>query len=149
MRPAFLIARCLTFGLFLLIYLVCLRKFLTNDPHQLLANFFFVLAAFLLLQPTVNPWYWLWALPLSMFAKNRGWLLLPALLFIYYLRFRFGRWDGVYEVMGNSYSGSGLFDNFVIFAELGLIATVLIVGHLRCRKNAECAESETVSMSED
>ncbi len=149
MRPAFLIARCLTFGLFLLIYLMCLRKFLTNDPHQLLANFFFVLVAFLLLQPTVNPWYWLWALPLSMFAKNRGWLLLPALLFIYYLRFRFRRWDGVYEVLGNSYSGSGLFDNFVIFAELGLIAIVLIVGHFRSRQSDGYDENETEAKSED
>ena len=50
---------------------------------------FLTLAWFWLLAPTQNPWYWLWALPLIPFAKNRTWYLMSGLLFIYYLRFWF------------------------------------------------------------
>ena len=48
---------------------------------------FLTLAWFWLLAPTQNPWYWLWALPLIPFAKNRTWYLMSGILFIYYIRF--------------------------------------------------------------
>ena len=50
---------------------------------------FLTLAWFWLLAPTQNPWYWLWALPLIPFAKNKTWYLMSGLLFIYYIRFWF------------------------------------------------------------
>ena len=48
---------------------------------------FLVLAVFFFLQPTENPWYWLWALPFVCFARNRAWLLVSCWLFVYYVRF--------------------------------------------------------------
>ena len=60
-----------------------------NDPAAFCRAGFLTLAWFWLLAPTQNPWYWLWALPLIPFAKNRTWYLLSGILFIYYIRFWF------------------------------------------------------------
>ncbi len=40
---------------------------------------YWLLLAFILLMPTIHPWYLLWALPLAAIAADRGWVLLCTL----------------------------------------------------------------------
>jgi len=60
-----------------------------NQPVAFCRAAFLTLAWFWLLAPTQNPWYWLWALPLIPFARNRTWYLMSGVLFLYYIRFWF------------------------------------------------------------
>ncbi|MDW8221786.1 MAG: glycosyltransferase family 87 protein, partial [Gemmatales bacterium] len=50
---------------------------------------FYALAWLFLLVPTGNPWYWLWALPWMVWARQSAWYLLVGLLGQYYLYFWF------------------------------------------------------------
>ena len=90
-RVPFWLARGTTALIFLLLAFIWARKAsLANDVNRWLELIFLTLAWFWLLLPTLNPWYWLWAMPLVCFARNRVWLWMSGLLMIYYLRFYFG-----------------------------------------------------------
>lgn len=78
---------------------------------------FLTIAWFWVLQPTLNPWYWTWALPLLPFARRQAWTWVSGLLGIYYLRFWFG---GQYEgraVWGTPYLGEYFFHYVVVWFE--------------------------------
>lgn len=86
----FLTTRFLLTSIFIIIA-VCIALWAArqNHPVAFCRAAFLTLAWFWLLAPTKNPWYWLWALPLIPFAKNRTWYLMSGILFIYYIRFYF------------------------------------------------------------
>lgn len=76
------------------------------------------LAWFWLLAPTLNPWYWTWALPLLPFARGRAWWAVSCVLFLYYLRFwLIVHWPDAPGPLGMGYSGSGFFDFVVTWVE--------------------------------
>ena len=86
----FLTTRFLLTTVFVIVaFSISIWAVLQNDPVVFCRAAFLTLAWFWLLAPTQNPWYWLWALPLIPFIKNRTWYLMSGLLFIYYLRFWF------------------------------------------------------------
>ena len=135
-KPAFLMAKVLTLGAFLLFYcwqllVIRQRKFESSVAGRraemvfLLRRLVIILTAFLFLQPTVNPWYLVWIMPLACFSGNRGWLLASGLLLTYYSRFWFELSDGPFEVLWRKYSGVGIYDQFVAW-----IVTVLALGIL-------------------
>lgn len=134
-NPAFFVARIMTLGIFSICYLMILWRTKIPDPKHGFGNneiafsveqCFLVLAVFFVLQPTQNPWYWLWATPLLCFARNRAWLLMSAVLLVYYLRFWFKGYTGNVTFFGYQYSGAGVFDNIVIWIEHSIIYTALI-----------------------
>jgi len=88
----------------------------TTEADRWLELVFLTVAWFWLLLPTLNPWYWIWSLPWIAFAKNRVWLALSGLLFLYYLRFYFEAIDQMTPIFG-SYPGVAFFDFVVVWFE--------------------------------
>ena len=115
---AFMLARIVTGGIFLAVLAVLswLAAKRLEIGHWLRAAFLIV-AWLWLLSPTQNPWYWLWAMPLVMFARSRLWLLVSGLASVYYFRFWLAaNWpsDAV-PVIG--YPGTLTFDYVVAWLE--------------------------------
>ena len=125
--PAYSTTRVLTLGLFsafFLYQLFLISKVDGDSNHvmvQMLQRIGWILVIFLLLQPTVNPWYLLWALPFCSFSNNRGWLLVSGVLLIYYSRFWFRSLEA-----GAIYTGEGLFDHFVAWGEHLVMVTIIL-----------------------
>jgi hypothetical protein len=90
-----------------------------NDPAVWLRPAFLTLAWFWLLLPTLNPWYWTWAMPLLPFARSRAWLALSGLVFLYYLRFWLTYHFAETPVLGTRYAGPWFFDFVVSWLEYG------------------------------
>lgn len=138
-NPAYFATRVLTLGLFSTFYLYQLfligRVDGQNDQWllQLVQRIGWILVAFIFLQPTVNPWYLLWAIPFCSFSNNRGWLLVSGMLLIYYSRFWFKSLTDPIEIGGTVYTGAGLFDHFVAWGEHLLIVGI-ILGFLLVRR---------------
>ena len=95
---------------------------------------FLTMAWFWLLLPTLNPWYWVWALPWIAFARNRVWLALSGLLFVYYLRFYFAsHFEGQRVVSFSPYEGASFFDFVFVWFEYVPWFICLAVWHFRNR----------------
>ncbi len=146
--PAYLMARILTLCLFSFGYLWHLAK-LYHSKHDderwlvdLVRRITFILAVFLFLQPTVNPWYFVWVAPLTCLTNNRGWLLASGFLTLYYSRFWFKSLAGTFTLGGHSFDGVNLFDQCFVFVEFGLMIAVLI-----CFSNRKkhCEPDDTTS----
>jgi hypothetical protein len=88
-----------------------------QTSKEWLSLLFSTLAWFWMLSPTLNPWYWTWALPFVLFARNRGWFLVSALVLLYYLRFWFAYQWGSEPVMGTRYAGEAFFHYVVVWCE--------------------------------
>jgi hypothetical protein len=88
-----------------------------SDPDEWLGASFLTVAWFWLLQPTANPWYWTWALPLLPFARNRAWFALSGLAFLYYFRFWLTYHFPDTAVLGTRYAGPTFFDYVVTWFE--------------------------------
>ncbi len=117
-RTAFLTARFLTALAFLTILAALVwRARRSADPAIWLQAAFLVLAWFWLLSPTQNPWYWIWALPLVMFARSKAWLAVSGLTMLYYLRFWLAYHWPDQPVLGTRYSGGTFFDLVVTWTE--------------------------------
>lgn len=133
---AYFVARLVTVSLFGMFYLCMLiRIWKTEAALDLAAHLFLIIGVFFYLQPTQNPWYWLWAMPLVCFAKNRGWLFVSAILFVYYLRFWFGEQEPSLSFLGRDYVGHDLFDHCItwleFFAVIGVLAIAWIAKRLK------------------
>ena len=139
-NPAFTLTRLLTLGLFSLFYLwqlIAIYQGPRNDKEHdssteqnspipiEFERLVWVMAVFLFLQPTVNPWYWVWIAPLTVFSRNRNWLIVAGLLLTYYSRFWFKSISDSFSIAG--YSGVGLFDHGIAWIELGAIAAVIFL----------------------
>lgn len=68
------VAKALAAGIGLLLFLSLWRR----DPGALRGGYLLLLG-FILLMPTVHPWYLLWALPLAAAARDLGWATLCSL----------------------------------------------------------------------
>jgi len=101
-----------------------------NTAEDFCRAAFLTIAWFWLLSPTQNPWYWLWAMPLLPFAKNRTWYLMSGILFVYYTRFWFEYHFTGQSVLGSlpidlpqwadqfaKYQGVDFFDFFITWLE--------------------------------
>ena len=128
---AFSISRMLTLGMFSCFYLwqltqIYFRQFSNHsDVSQFVRRLTSILALFLILQPTVNPWYFVWVAPLICLTDNRGWILASGLLMLYYSRFWFQSLTGTFTIGGHNFDGVKLFDHCFVFVEFGLIVAVL------------------------
>jgi hypothetical protein len=125
-NPAYFVARLVTVLLFAAFYFWMLMKVRkTESADDLAGLLFLIMGVFFFLQPTQNPWYWLWAMPLACFAKNRGWLFVSMALFVYYLRFWFEEVAQSYSFMGFDYVGVDFFDHCIVWIEFLAIIAVL------------------------
>lgn len=78
---------------------------------------FLTLAWFWILLPTLNPWYWIWAMPFLAFSRRKTWHLVAVLVLLYYLRFWLQyNWDGI-EVMGTPYQSEQFFHHVFVWFE--------------------------------
>jgi hypothetical protein len=82
-----------------------------------LSSVFSTLAWFWVLSPTLNPWYWTWALPFILFTRHKTWYLLSVIVFVYYLRFWFAYQWGDQPVLGTRYLGEAFFHFVVVWIE--------------------------------
>ena len=147
--PAFAATRVFTLGLFSAFYLYQLFLIVKVDSEsaqslvRLLQRIGWILVAFLFLQPTVNPWYLLWAIPFCSFSNNRGWLLVSGVLLIYYSRFWFKSLQEPFRIGGRVYYDTGLFDHFIAWGEhLTIVGIILIFLLVRTQFGVEAEPSE-------
>lgn len=123
----FLVARVGSLAVFGVVALALARGvFLAPRPRRLAHACFLNVAAFWLLAPTQNPWYWAWSMPFAAFGGSRWWLAGPAVAMAYYARFWFAELDAGAPLLGTPYGGAAFYDFVVVpalFAPwLGLIA---------------------------
>ena len=141
-HPTFILTRILTMGLFVLFYVWQLIRIYKETDPNIGVNFkrlTWIAAVFLFLQPTVNPWYWIWIAPLACLSRNAGWLLVAGFLMTYYCRFCFMTIDGTYQFAGTDYSGEGLFDHGLAWIEFACIIVVLVWFHFSTKKRQAIA----------
>lgn len=137
-RAPFLITRVVTGVAFLLIAgWLAVQAARCSQATGLFRAAFLTIAWFWLLSPTQNPWYWLWALPLLPFVRNRAWLAISGLVLIYYLRFWFRYQLEHTAVAWTPYSGSEFFDYVVTWFEYGPWFVWLSVESLRGWKRTQ------------
>lgn len=119
-RVPFLITRLITTAIFGALALWwAWRAASSTSATDWLMFAFLTVAWFWLLQPTQNPWYWTWALPLLPFARSRSWLLLSGLTLIYYLRFWCLYHSPDTAMFGTRYAGIDFFDFVGSWIEFG------------------------------
>jgi hypothetical protein len=119
-QSPFFLSRIITSLLFVaLAGLFAWRGMRADTPSAWLEQSFLTLAWFWLLLPTLNPWYWTWALPLVAFARGRAWLLLSGLVLLYYFRFWLVYHYPASPVLGTRYPGAQFFDFVVTWLEFG------------------------------
>jgi hypothetical protein len=134
-NPAYFVSRIATVSLFASFYLwVLMRIRNTESAGDLAGLLFLIMGVFFFLQPTQNPWYWLWAMPLVCFAKNRGWLFVSMALFVYYLRFWFADTDQEYSFLSANYVGVDFFDHCIVWLEF--LAVVFVLMAVRATSSA-------------
>jgi len=136
-HSAFILTRVLTMSLFALFYFWQLVRIYKETEPSVGINFerlTWCAAVFLFLQPTVNPWYWVWIAPLACLSRNAAWLLVSGFLMTYYCRFWFKAIEGTYQFAGTSYSGEGLFDHGLAWIEFACIVVVLVGFYLSTKR---------------
>ncbi len=87
------------------------------NAKEWLSSVFSTLAWFWVLSPTLNPWYWTWALPFILFTRHKTWHLMSVIVFVYYLRFWFAYQWGDQPVLGTRYLGEAFFHFVVVWIE--------------------------------
>jgi hypothetical protein len=148
---AFLVARAVTLlVLAALVLWLGWRSAGSNDAGVWLESAFLTLAWFWLLSPTLNPWYWTWALPLLPFARSRAWLAVSGLVLLYYLRFwliyQFPEALVILQLPGGwkfetPYAGMAFFDLVVTWIEFGPWLVCLLAGWMGRKWRGPRAES--------
>lgn len=132
-QTSFLITRCLTASLHLLIVLWLAAK-AWHAPQNALPNLAFLsIAWFWLLLPTLNPWYWIWAMPWLPFARLRSWLLLSGCVSFYYVRFWLQYHFATECVPGTPYLGADFFGYVVVWVEYVPFLLIMVTEFL-CRR---------------
>ncbi len=134
---AFLLARATTLAMFVMIALgLAWRSQRTADPVRWLEATFLTLAWFWALSPTMNPWYWTWALPLLPFACGRAWFVVSGLVLLYYLRFWLAYHYTDTVLFGTGYCGEHFFHFVVVPVEHGIWTAWLVIQSLKYGKCA-------------
>lgn len=113
-EATFLTARIITLLLFAAIVAGLLwRASCRNQDEFWLRTVFLTIAWFWVFAPTLNPWYWTWALPFLPFAGRRAWTAVSLLVLAYYFRFWLLYQIPESEVLGTGYQGEQFF-HFVV-----------------------------------
>lgn len=133
-HATFLLARVVTVLMFVAAGLWLILQMPAGDPKAYGRTAFLVIALFWMLSPTLNPWYWTWALPLICFARSRGWLLVSGMLSLYYLRFWFLYHEDHWVTDYLPYSGTATFDFFIVFLEHLSWMLAVLVGVMLARR---------------
>ena len=102
---------------FVLALLWAWRAAHATQPTEWLHAVFLTLAWFWILLPTLNPWYWIWALPFIPFSKQKSWFLIAACVMLYYTRFWFDYQFNGQSVWGTSFEGEMFFHEVVVWCE--------------------------------
>ena len=125
---AFFYTRIVTLLIYVgLTFAFCVFAWRAKSADDMLRLFFASVAWFWLLSPTLNPWYWLWAMPFVVFSKRpAAWLLLSGMLLMYYLRFYFQNHFPNDFVGPTSYRGQLFFDFVVPWIEFCPVFAVLL-----------------------
>ena len=115
---------------------MCWRIWRERSADSFLRGCFGAVAWLWFLSPTLNPWYWTWALAFIPFVVRREWLWISGLTLIYYLRFWFEyQYNGV-SVFGTGYQGTDFFDYVVTWIEFGpWFGCFVLFGILRLRRS--------------
>jgi hypothetical protein len=136
-QAAFFVARAVSLLATVAIAAWCVGRTLRNPGVAVwLESAFLTLAWFWFLSPTLNPWYWTWALPLLAFARSRVWLATSGVVLLYYLRFWFIYQFPDTPLAGTPYSGAAFFDFVVTWCEFGPWLAGLIVSLVIRRRRA-------------
>lgn len=125
-RVPFMVTRVITtiwLGIMVAFSMWCVWK----DPASIYAQCFMALMWLWFLSPTQNPWYWTWAMPLVVMAKNRAWLAVGGFALIYYLRFWCEYHEPTFRWAGSLYQGVYLFDFLIVWVEFVPLAVLLVV----------------------
>ncbi|MEM7811453.1 MAG: hypothetical protein AAF532_08260 [Planctomycetota bacterium] len=140
-RAAFVVTRVVTLGVCGLVSLGCAACVLWRPtPTVVLRGLFLTTAWFVLLAPTVNPWYWPWALPFLPFIRGRVWAVISLAVMTYYWRlWLVDHGDGktAADLLGyaageapawldHAYQGSQIFDHMVVWLEWGPVFALLL-----------------------
>jgi hypothetical protein len=134
----FVLTRVVTTAVFLVIALgLAIRGMYQDDAAYWLEAGFLTIAWFWMLQPTQNPWYWTWAMPLLPFARSRAWLAVSGVVFIYYLRFWLTAHYKDALVPGTPWHGAHVFDYCVTWIEFAPVLLCLMVGCWRGRRQPD------------
>ena len=135
-NPAFRLTRVITLSLFAVCYLTLLPRLMNGSDQEFLVGILFVLFFFLMLQPTVNPWYWLWAVPFTCFCSRWGWTAVSGVLLLYYVRFYFQISSLEFDFFQRTYWGVEIFDHIIVWIELLLIVlSIAVAGRLVASAN--------------
>lgn len=130
-EATFLTARLISLLTFAVIALGLLwRASCQNEDELWLRTVFLTLAWFWCLAPTLNPWYWTWALPFLPFAGRRSWAAVSLLVLAYYLRFWLLYQFPESQVLGTRYQGEQFFHFVVAPVEHGLWMLALLAESL-------------------
>ena len=135
-NPAFAISRMVTMTAFMIFYVWQIVVLYRDKSSLRLERLTWILAVFLFLQPTVNPWYWVWVAPLACFSRNRAWLIVSGLLLIYYVRFWFKANASTQEFAGTTYTAVGQFDHIVAWIEFAMIVGVLVFSYVKTSQHS-------------
>ncbi|WP_246146852.1 hypothetical protein [Rubripirellula lacrimiformis] len=135
----FMIARGITAFIFFVVAITLAWRTAGKDAASICEAAFLTIAWFWLLCPTLNPWYWTWALPLLPFARGRAWIAVSGLVLIYYLRFWLDYHFPTTAVLGTPYTGAAFFDFIVTWIEFAPWFVVLIWRSLGCRPENKAA----------
>lgn len=139
--PFFLTRAATSVGFVVLAVWLAARARHVEEPGAWLSAAFLTVAWFWLLLPTLNPWYWTWALPLLTFVRNRTWLVMSGLVFLYYFRFWLTHHFAATPLLGTAYTGPLFFDYLVTWLEFGpwlatLMASVRLASSSAALKQA-------------
>ena len=125
---AFVLTRRLLLGVYLLVVAgVCIYVFRSPTPQNILTGGFLTIAWLWFLGPAQNPWYWTWGIPFLPFVRNRVWIAVSGLAFLYYLRFWFEGHFVEDVVPKTPYIGVVFFDFVVPWIEFGPWFLVLFI----------------------
>ncbi len=131
-QATFLTARAITLLIFAAIVAGLLwRASCVNTDDVWLRTVFLTVAWFWALAPTLNPWYWTWALPFLPFAGRRAWTAVSLLVLIYYGRFWLMYHLPNAELLSTGYRGEDFFHYVLAPLEHGAWLLWLSVEALR------------------
>jgi len=144
----FLLARGMTATLFFAVAIVWAWKAGRNaDARKWLHYAFLTLAWFWLLSPTVNPWYWSWALPFAPFTRCRAWLAMSVVALAYYVRFWCEAHYSDVPILGTRFQGTRFFDEIVVWFEFLPLLLVLLGESIWRRSAGQFFSDEKISVS--
>lgn len=131
-QASFLIARVTTAVIHFLIAMLLAVYAWRAGPDELPGLAFLSIAWFWLLLPTLNPWYWIWAMPLLPFARLRTWLLMSGSVIVYYVRFYLQNDLRDREILSSGYYGADFFHYVVVWFEyLPLLLLLMLEWYYR------------------